>query len=107
MHEELLLGRGVAAAVPPAVAAPGVDAAAAVERVEAMAQSGQYREVEVVPEAPDLDTDGWECRRGPHGQTYWHHKAVGPAPWDASAPKVSKPRAGADLLAAAYKMGSK
>lgn len=87
--------------------ASGVDAAAAAEKAEAMALSGQYQELEVAPEAPDLDMDGWECRKGPHGQTYWHHKAVGPAPWDAAERKVSKPQAGADLLRAAYKLVSK
>ncbi|CAK0862644.1 unnamed protein product, partial [Prorocentrum cordatum] len=81
-----------------------VDAAAAVEKAEAMAQSGQYQELDVSPTAPELDMDGWECRKGPHGQTYWHHQAVGPAPWDAAAPKVSKPQAGTDLLAAAMRL---
>merc|ERR1740129_521011 len=31
---------------------------------------------------PDLDPEAWVCYRGPNGQACWHHKALGPAPWD-------------------------
>merc|ERR1719210_2469998 len=31
---------------------------------------------------PDLEPDGWVCRPGPNGRTFWHHKALGPAPWE-------------------------
>jgi len=34
---------------------------------------------------PDLDPDAWVCYRGPNGQSCWHHKALGPAPWDGPA----------------------
>lgn len=32
--------------------------------------------------APDQASDGWLCRRGPGGRTFWHHVDLGPAPWD-------------------------
>mmetsp|Transcript_1002 Transcript_1002/g.2012 ORF Transcript_1002/g.2012 Transcript_1002/m.2012 type:complete len:419 (-) Transcript_1002:125-1381(-) len=32
--------------------------------------------------SPDLHPDGWVCRTGPRGRQYWHHLALGPAPWD-------------------------
>ena len=40
------------------------------------------------PEPPSLPSpeqapDGWICRRGPGGRMFWHHKALGPAPWEA------------------------
>ena len=33
--------------------------------------------------APEQSPDGWICRRGPGGRVFWHHKALGPAPWEA------------------------
>lgn len=35
--------------------------------------------------SPDLSPDGWVCRRGPKGRKYWHHTALGPAPWEEDA----------------------
>ena len=40
------------------------------------------------PERPSLPSpeqapDGWICRRGPGGRMFWHHKTLGPAPWEA------------------------
>mmetsp|Transcript_18894 Transcript_18894/g.42643 ORF Transcript_18894/g.42643 Transcript_18894/m.42643 type:complete len:313 (+) Transcript_18894:39-977(+) len=32
--------------------------------------------------APEHAPDGWICRRGPGGRIFWHHKALGPAPWE-------------------------
>jgi len=32
--------------------------------------------------APDLAPDGWVSRRGPNGRLYWHHRSLGPAPWE-------------------------
>lgn len=32
--------------------------------------------------SPDLAPEGWVCHTGPTGRTYWHHEALGPAPWD-------------------------
>lgn len=31
---------------------------------------------------PEQCTDGWICRKGPGGRVFWHHKALGPAPWE-------------------------
>lgn len=31
---------------------------------------------------PDLEPDGWVSRKGPDGRRYWHHLALGPAPWE-------------------------
>lgn len=38
---------------------------------------------------PDLDPDGWVCRRGPNGQACWHHRAQGPAPWESDKPEAT------------------
>mmetsp|Transcript_54511 Transcript_54511/g.100862 ORF Transcript_54511/g.100862 Transcript_54511/m.100862 type:complete len:408 (+) Transcript_54511:53-1276(+) len=32
--------------------------------------------------SPDLPSNGWVSHEGPNGQTYWHNKALGPAPWE-------------------------
>ena len=32
---------------------------------------------------PEQAPEGWICRRGPGGRMFWHHKALGPAPWEA------------------------
>ena len=31
---------------------------------------------------PEQAPDGWISRRGPGGRVFWHHKALGPAPWE-------------------------
>jgi len=31
---------------------------------------------------PELDPDAWVCYHGPNGQSCWHHKALGPPPWN-------------------------
>eukprot|EP00931_Biecheleriopsis_adriatica_P075207 TRINITY_DN4912_c0_g1_i1.p1 TRINITY_DN4912_c0_g1~~TRINITY_DN4912_c0_g1_i1.p1 ORF type:complete len:306 (-),score=42.05 TRINITY_DN4912_c0_g1_i1:56-973(-) len=33
--------------------------------------------------SPKLSSDGWISRHGPGGRVFWHHTALGPAPWDA------------------------
>lgn len=33
--------------------------------------------------SPDLAPDGWVCLRRPDGREFWHHLALGPAPWQA------------------------
>jgi len=51
---------------------------------------------------PDLDPDAWVCYRGPNGQSCWHHKALGPAPWDEQAnDPASASRPPAETLPAA------
>lgn len=42
--------------------------------------------VEELLSPPDLDQQGWICHQGPNGQQYWHHRALGPAPWEPSSP---------------------
>lgn len=37
-------------------------------------------------EGPDLAPEGWVCHCGPNGRTFWHHKALGPAPWEVVPP---------------------
>lgn len=32
--------------------------------------------------APDSAPEGWISRRGPNGRLYWHHRSLGPAPWE-------------------------
>jgi hypothetical protein len=32
--------------------------------------------------SPDLAPEGWISRRGPNGRLYWHHRSLGPAPWE-------------------------
>jgi hypothetical protein len=34
--------------------------------------------------SPDRRPDGWVSREGPNGRIYWHHLALGPAPWELS-----------------------
>jgi hypothetical protein len=36
--------------------------------------------------SPDKAPQGWICRRGPNGRVYWHHLALGPAPWEEEIP---------------------
>mmetsp|Transcript_13926 Transcript_13926/g.24359 ORF Transcript_13926/g.24359 Transcript_13926/m.24359 type:complete len:493 (+) Transcript_13926:154-1632(+) len=33
--------------------------------------------------SPNLAPDGWIACRARNGRTFWHHKALGPPPWDA------------------------
>lgn len=42
---------------------------------------------------PDLDPNGWVSRQGPHGRLYWHHRSLGPAPWEDVALPQSSARA--------------
>eukprot|EP00929_Paragymnodinium_shiwhaense_P103185 TRINITY_DN66508_c0_g1_i1.p1 TRINITY_DN66508_c0_g1~~TRINITY_DN66508_c0_g1_i1.p1 ORF type:complete len:431 (+),score=101.24 TRINITY_DN66508_c0_g1_i1:216-1508(+) len=44
---------------------------------------GKVAAVEHALEGPDLAPDGWVSRKGPNGRLHWHHKALGPAPWEA------------------------
>ncbi|CAJ1429379.1 unnamed protein product [Effrenium voratum] len=49
--------------------------------------------------SPDLSPEGWISRKGPHGRYHWHHRSLGPAPWEeargAQGPQ-SLPRLGED-----------
>lgn len=35
---------------------------------------------------PEQAPEGWISRRGPGGRVFWHHKALGPAPWEQQVP---------------------
>lgn len=35
---------------------------------------------------PEQSPDGWISRKGPGGRIFWHHKALGPAPWEQQVP---------------------
>mmetsp|Transcript_59999 Transcript_59999/g.131812 ORF Transcript_59999/g.131812 Transcript_59999/m.131812 type:complete len:445 (-) Transcript_59999:82-1416(-) len=37
--------------------------------------------------SPDLPSEGWTCQRRADGRTFWHHTALGPAPWVAGGPE--------------------
>lgn len=61
-----------------------VDEEAAKRRAELRAwiiSSGDNQEA--LPD-PEIDPDGWVSTKGPHGQHYWHHLSMGPAPWQAT-----------------------
>mmetsp|Transcript_6352 Transcript_6352/g.14579 ORF Transcript_6352/g.14579 Transcript_6352/m.14579 type:complete len:404 (+) Transcript_6352:68-1279(+) len=32
--------------------------------------------------APELEPEGWISRKGPNGRYHWHHRSLGPAPWE-------------------------
>lgn len=34
---------------------------------------------------PELNPEGWVSRQGPNGRLYWHHRSLGPAPWEEDA----------------------
>lgn len=36
----------------------------------------------------DLEPDGWVSCQGPNGRIFWHHLALGPAPWEAGGPFI-------------------
>jgi len=36
----------------------------------------------VVLADPELDPEGWISRKGPNGRYHWHHRSLGPAPWE-------------------------
>jgi len=38
---------------------------------------------------PDLNPEGWLCLDRPDGRQFWHHKALGPPPWEAAASSLS------------------
>jgi len=38
---------------------------------------------------PDLNPEGWLCLNRPDGRQFWHHKALGPPPWEAAASGLS------------------
>lgn len=40
---------------------------------------------------PDAAPEDWVCRRGPGGRTHWHHRALGPAPWELEGFSPSEP----------------
>lgn len=31
---------------------------------------------------PEFDPEGWISRKGPNGRYHWHHRSLGPAPWE-------------------------
>lgn len=35
---------------------------------------------------PDLAPEGWISHRGPNGREFWHHKSLGPPPWELPIP---------------------
>jgi len=35
---------------------------------------------------PEQSPEGWISRKGPGGRVFWHHKALGPAPWEQQVP---------------------
>lgn len=35
---------------------------------------------------PEQSPEGWISRKGPGGRIFWHHKALGPAPWEQQVP---------------------
>jgi hypothetical protein len=37
----------------------------------------------------DLAPDGWIAHVAPNGRKFWHHKTLGPAPWEAKAGRLS------------------
>jgi len=57
-----------------------LDGKAAVARAHMRAWS--IEEPEGPLSSPDATPDGWVSRCGPKGRTYWHHKDLGPAPWE-------------------------
>jgi len=51
----------------------------------AMVQRQQSQTLELgtlAIKAPEQQPDAWVTRQGPNGRTFFHHKALGPAPWD-------------------------
>lgn len=58
---------------------PG-EAQEAAER--ARRRSGKVPSAEEPLLAPDLAPEGWISRKGPHGRYHWHHRSLGPAPWE-------------------------
>jgi hypothetical protein len=40
---------------------------------------------------PDVAPECWERHVGPHGRTFWHNRALGPAPWSAMEEATSSP----------------
>jgi len=63
-----------------------LDSEAALARAEA--RSSSTPRVNCALSDPDFDPEGWVCKFGPNGQAYWHHQALGPAPWE-TAPEGS------------------
>lgn len=57
---------------------------------EALAASDRAKtrrsKVKAVEEAlpdPEFEPEGWISRKGPNGRYHWHHRSLGPAPWEA------------------------
>lgn len=63
------------------LAAP-VDSDSAVALANAREKQGAVPRVDQALGDPDLAPEGWVSRIGPQGQRYWHHRALGPAPWE-------------------------
>eukprot|EP00928_Gymnodinium_smaydae_P022898 TRINITY_DN19091_c0_g1_i1.p1 TRINITY_DN19091_c0_g1~~TRINITY_DN19091_c0_g1_i1.p1 ORF type:complete len:468 (+),score=91.30 TRINITY_DN19091_c0_g1_i1:171-1574(+) len=42
-------------------------------------------------QGPDLDPEGWMSRKGRNGRIHWHHRDLGPAPWEDEAEVGSLP----------------
>merc|ERR1712100_848602 len=43
----------------------------------------------------DLAPDGWTSYAAPNGRKFWHHKALGPAPWEKADAEQQSSRSGA------------
>lgn len=82
----------VAVGPAPSTLSPCNDALATLkprEVVEAADRAGQRSRLHVITPAhsllaPDLSPEGWISRKGPNGRLYWHHRDLGPAPWEES-----------------------
>lgn len=59
---------------------------AALER--AKARSCRVSAPAVPIEGPEFAPEGWVSRKGPNGRLYWHHRALGPAPWEDGAERL-------------------
>lgn len=51
--------------------------------------------------APEAEPDEWVSKLGPDQRKFWHHRSLGPAPWEAGdvVPRVEAPEKVAPLLA--------
>lgn len=65
------------------------EAEAATER--AGARAAQLKQPRRALPDPELAPEGWITRKGPNGKIFWHHRSLGPAPWETDPAETAKP----------------
>lgn len=67
--------------------AVGCQARAAAAAARAATRAWHVTSPEKPLKSPEAEPENWLRTHGPDGRTYFHHRVLGPAPWDSRAPR--------------------